>query len=123
MVEHALDLDSIFGSLADPTRRDMLQRVADNELSVGDIARHYNLTFAAISKHLQILERAKLVIKRRQGKQRFVQASPEALKDVSEYLQQYQKLWVTRFDALESLLEQEQRKNKGGIQWPRTAKN
>jgi DNA-binding transcriptional ArsR family regulator len=114
MVDYTLDLDSVFGSLADPTRRDILRRVTDHELSVGDVARSYNLTFAAISKHLQILERAKLVIKRRQGKRQFVQASPEALRDVSEYLQQYQKLWEARFDALENLLTQEQHKNKGG---------
>lgn len=108
MVEYALDLDSVFGSLADPTRRDILRRVAGRELSVSEIAADYKLTFAAVSKHLKILERAKLIVKRRVGKQQFVQASPAALKDVSEYLRQYEKLWNARFDALDDYLKRKE---------------
>ncbi|HEY1835739.1 MAG TPA: metalloregulator ArsR/SmtB family transcription factor [Candidatus Saccharimonadales bacterium] len=114
MVERILSLDSVFGSLADPTRRDILQRVAGRELSIGEIAKDYNLTFAAVSKHLKILENAKLVVKRRQGKRQMVRVSPAALKDVTEYLQQYEKFWETRLDALETLLAQEQLKSKKG---------
>lgn len=102
MVECTINLDAAFGSLADPTRRDILRRVTDSELSVGEIAAPYPLTFAAVSKHLKILEHAKLIVKRRQGKQQMVQVSPEALKDVSDYLQQYQRLWEGRLDALEN---------------------
>lgn len=90
MVECTINLDAAFGSLADPTRRDMLRRVTERELSVGEIAAHYQLTFAAISKHLKILERAQLIVKRRHGKQQLVSAAPDALKDVTEFLQQYQ---------------------------------
>ena len=114
MVEQTLSLDSVFGSLADSTRRDILRRVAGHELSVSEIARPYNLTFAGVSKHLKILENAKLVSKRRQGKQQMVQVSPAALRDVTEYLRQYEKFWEARLDALETLLEQEQRNNKKG---------
>ena len=114
MVEYTLNLDSVFGSLADPTRRDILQRVADRELSVGEIARAYNLTFAAISKHLKVLEKAQLVIKRRRGKEQMVSLSPQALADADEYLRQYRQLWENRLDALEVLLEREQRKHKKG---------
>lgn len=105
MVEYVLDYDSVFGSLADATRRDILRRVSRHELTISEIASQYKLTFAAVSKHLQILERAKLVVKRREGKRQFVQASPAALKDLSEYLQQYHQLWETRFDALDSYLK------------------
>ena len=83
MVECTLNLNSIFGSLADPTRRDILNRVSQEELSVSEIAEPYQLTFAAISKHLKILEKAHLIIKRRHGKQAMVQASPTALKEAS----------------------------------------
>lgn len=114
MVEQTLSLDSIFGSLADPTRRDILRRVASSELSIGEIAKDYNLTFAAVSKHLKILENAKLIMKRRNGKQRLVQASPAALKEVTEYLEQYRQIWEMRLDALDSFLQQEQLKNKEG---------
>lgn len=108
MVEYSLGLDSVFGSLADPTRRDILRRVAGSELSISEIAADYRLTFAAVSKHLKVLEKAKLVVKRREGKQQLVQASPAALKDVSEYLRQYEKLWNTRFDALDDYLKRKE---------------
>lgn len=114
MVEYTISLDSVFSSLADPTRRDILRRVAERELSIGEIAEPYDLTFAAVSKHLKIMERARLIIKRRQGKQKLIVASPAALQDVSAYLEQYRALWEMRFDALDRLLQQEQLKNKKG---------
>lgn len=104
MVELSLRLDSIFGSLADPTRRDILHRVATQELSVSEIAHHYKMSLAAISKHLKILEKAKLILKRRQGKQQMVQLAPAALKDASAYLKEYEKLWNSRLDSLEEYL-------------------
>jgi DNA-binding transcriptional ArsR family regulator len=72
------------------------------------------LTFAAVSKHLKVLEKAQLIMKRRRGKEQMVRLSPQALEDADEYLRQYRQLWESRFDALEVLLEQEQRKNMGG---------
>jgi DNA-binding transcriptional ArsR family regulator len=107
MVEYALDLDSVFSSLADPTRRDILRRLSDEELSVGQIAQPYDLTFAAISKHLKIMERAQLIIKRRLGKQQLVQLSPIAFQSASDYLNFYQNHLVQRFDSLEHYLEKE----------------
>jgi DNA-binding transcriptional ArsR family regulator len=114
MVEYALNLDSIFGSLADPTRRDILHRLLTSEQSIGELARAYNLTFAAVSKHLKVLEKAKLVIKQRRGKQQMVRIAPQALADADEYLRQYKALWESRLDALENLLEQEKRNYKKG---------
>jgi DNA-binding transcriptional ArsR family regulator len=107
MVEYTLSLDSIFSSLADPTRRDILRRVSNEELSVGEIAKPYPLTFAAVSKHLKVLERAKLIIKRRQGKEQIVQLAPQALADASEYLAWYQQFMEARFDSLENYLNKE----------------
>ena len=104
MVEHILNLDFIFGSLADSTRRDILKRVAKEELSINAIAKPYNLTIAAISKHVKILEKAQLIIKRRDGKQQLVHISPLALKDAAEYLNYYEKLWNDRFNSLEEYL-------------------
>ncbi len=89
MVEYSLQLDSVFGSLADSTRRDILRRVARSELSVSEIAHSYDISLAAVSKHLKILEQAKLVIKRRRGKQQLVQAAPKTLTDAEKYLEQY----------------------------------
>lgn len=105
MVESTLHLNLIFGSLSDPTRRDILRRVAGKELSVSEIAHAYDLTLAAISKHLKILEKAKLILKRREGKQQVVTLAPTALKDASAYLQQYEAGWNHRLDALERYLK------------------
>ena len=103
-------LSDIFQSLADATRRDILKRVAKKEMSVGEIAQRYNLTFAAVSKHLKVLEKAKLVVKRRQGKQQLVTMAPATIKDATNFLEYYQKLWDDRFDALEEYLNKIQEK-------------
>jgi DNA-binding transcriptional ArsR family regulator len=107
MVEYTQSLDNIFSSLADPTRRDILSRVARQEMSIGEIAQYYNLTFAAISKHLKVLERSKLVTKKRRGKEQMVSVAPSALKEVDDYLETYRQLWEARFDRLETLLKED----------------
>ncbi len=108
MVECTVDLDSVFSSLADPIRRDILNRISVRELTVSQIASAYDISLAAVSKHLKVLERAKLIYKRKEGKQQIVSLSPAALKDASEYLQHYEKLWNARLDALETYLKEEQ---------------
>ncbi|HET7060129.1 MAG TPA: metalloregulator ArsR/SmtB family transcription factor [Candidatus Saccharimonadales bacterium] len=109
MVEYSLRLDSVFGSLADPTRRDILRRVARSELTVSQISSPYDMSLAAVSKHLKILEQAKLVIKRRRGKQQLVRAAPQTLGEAEKYLESYRRLWEDRFDALDELLNKEKK--------------
>lgn len=104
MVEQSFSLDAIFSSLADPTRRDILQRLLYGELSVGEIAKVYDMSLAAVSKHIKILERASLIRKRRQGKQQVVATVPEAVDMATEYLKTYQALWEERFARLDQLL-------------------
>jgi DNA-binding transcriptional ArsR family regulator len=76
-------------------------------MSISEIAEPYELTFAAISKHLKVLEKAKLIMKHRHGKEQIVHAAPGALVDVDEYLKHYQQLWETRLDSLETYLKEE----------------
>lgn len=104
MVEYTLNLDTIFSSLADPIRRDILNRVRYGELNVSEIASPYPVSLAAISKHLKILERAQLITKRKQGKEQLVTISPAALKQADDYIEQYASLWNDRFDRLETFL-------------------
>jgi len=104
MVEQSLALDSIFGALSDPIRRDILLRGLKEEMSIGDIAKPYKLTFAAISKHLKVLEKAKLIVKRKKGRQQFVKLSPAAFADASGYLKEYERMWNSRLDSLETYL-------------------
>lgn len=104
MVEYSLRLDSIFASLSDPTRRDILARVAHSELTIGELVKHYDMSFAAVSKHLKIMERAKLVIKRKEGRKQMVSLAPGALKCADEYLEQYRQMWQSRYDKLDALI-------------------
>jgi len=106
MVEYIVQLDSTFHSLADPIRRDMLRRLAAYELSVGELAQKYDVSFAAISKHLKVLERARLIYKRKEGRKHMVVLVPDALKDADDYLRQYQHMWQSRHDKLERLLKE-----------------
>lgn len=105
MVEYKRQLDSIFASLSDPTRRDILTRVAYGELSVGELVKKYDISFAAISKHLMVMERARLVIKRREGRKQMVSLAPDALRGVDEYLEQYRQMWQGRYDKLDGLIK------------------
>jgi DNA-binding transcriptional ArsR family regulator len=104
MVEQTLSLDTIFSSLADSTRRDMLRRLVNQELTISELAKPYDLTFAAVSKHLKVLERAQLVIKRRRGKEQMVSVAPQSLKDAAEYLENYRLLWDDKFQRLDQIL-------------------
>jgi DNA-binding transcriptional ArsR family regulator len=106
MVEYTLQLDTIFHSLSDPTRRDILRRVARCELSVGDLVKHYDVSFAAISKHLKVLQQAGLISKRKEGKKQMVALVPETLKDADAYLEQYRLMWQSRYNKLDSLLRE-----------------
>ena len=105
MVEYAISLDSVFGALADPTRRDILRRVSQAELTVGEVARYYSLTFAAVSKHLKVLETARLIIKRKRGKEHLMMLAPGALAGADEYLEFYRGLWSERLDSLDKYLK------------------
>jgi len=104
MVEYMLQLDSIFASLSDPTRRDILSRVARSELSISELVKRYDMSFAAISKHLMVMERARLITKRKEGKKQMVSLAPDALKSADEYLEQYRQMWQSRFDKLDALI-------------------
>lgn len=108
MVEQTMQLDAIFHSLSDPIRRDILQRVSLSELSVGELVEKYEVSFAAISKHIKVLEKANLIRKRKEGKKYMVALSPEAIKSADEYLEQYRLMWESRYDKLDTLL-------KGGV--------
>ncbi len=106
MVEQSINLDALFQALADQTRRDILQRVAKTELSISKLAESYKMSFAAIAKHVSVLETAKLVSKRREGKQQIVSIVPKTMAVATTHLEQYEKMWSARFDALEKLLKE-----------------
>ena len=98
------NLDYLFLALADSTRRSILQQVAQAELSIGAIAEYYHLTFAAISKHIKVLERAQLIRKERRGKEQIVIVVPAALQIAQQHLARYEQMWGSRFEQLDALL-------------------
>lgn len=106
MVEQTMQLDAIFHSLSDPIRRDILRRVMKCELSVGELVDRYHVSFAAISKHIKVLEKANLVRKRKEGKKYMVALRPETLEEADKYLEQYRLIWESRYDKLDSLLKE-----------------
>ena len=89
MVEHTIDPNLVFGSLADQTRRDILQRLMTGRLSVSEIALDYDMSLAAVSKHLKVLEQANLITKQRQGKQIFVELVRPSLVSAEEYIRDF----------------------------------
>ncbi len=97
-------LDQIFSSLSDPTRREILQRIADQSLSVTDIAKPYHMSLPAVSKHLKVLERAHLVIREKAGREYRFRLCPDPLKEASRYLSFYRQYWNTKLDTLEKYL-------------------
>lgn len=107
MVEY--ELDKIFNSLSDPTRRDILKRVSKSSLSINEIAGVYNMSLAAVSKHLKVLEKANLIVKRKEGKQYFVELAPKTLKNASNYLEDYKKFWEDRFEAMDRILDEQKK--------------
>ena len=107
MVESNYQLDLLFTALSDSTRRSILSRVSETEMSIGEIAQHYKLTFAAISKHIQVLEKAGLVTKKRRGKEQIVIIVPKKLDIAREHIDRYAMLWANRFDQLDKLLKEE----------------
>lgn len=108
MVEYTPDFDAVFGALADPTRRDMLTRVLQGDLTITELARRYSLTFAGVAKHLEVLVRAQLVTKRKQGREQVVSGNEATVRETTALLQTYEKLWTERFDRLDAFLEQEE---------------
>lgn len=97
-------LDMTFHALADPTRRGMLATLAQGEKSIGELARPYAMTLAGASKHVQVLERAGLVTRRRDGRTQRCALNPAPLAEANQWLQQWAAFWNTRLDGLEALL-------------------
>ncbi len=105
MVEQSYVLDSIFKSLADATRRDILRRVAQSEHTISALAQSYKISFAGIAKHIAVLEAAALVVKRREGREQIISVNPVTIATATTYLEQYKELWEGRFDSLDAYLK------------------
>jgi DNA-binding transcriptional ArsR family regulator len=103
--------DRMFGALADGTRRDIVRRAIDGEEGVAELAGHYPMSFAAVQKHVAILERAGLVTKQRIGRRKVVRTNVEGLRMARRLLDRYEEMWRGRMDRMTALVA-ETRKEK-----------
>ena len=98
------NFDAMFGALADRTRRDIVRRAIDAGEGVAELASHYPMSFAAVQKHVAILERAGLVTKQRVGRRKVVSANLEGLRMARRLLDQYEDLWRGRIGRMTELV-------------------
>jgi DNA-binding transcriptional ArsR family regulator len=98
------DFDRTFGALADATRRDIVRRAIGGDEGVAELANHYPMSFAAVQKHVAILERAGLVSKERIGRRKVVRTNVESLRVTRRLLDQYEELWRGRFARMAEIL-------------------
>jgi DNA-binding transcriptional ArsR family regulator len=95
-------LSTTFAALADPTRRAILARLMLGEASVNELAEPFSISLPAVSRHLKVLERAKLITRAREAQWRRCRLAPAPLKAAAEWVEHYRRFWEARFDALES---------------------
>ncbi len=103
------DLDHTLLALADPTRRAILQRLSRGEARVTELAQPFAMSLNAVSKHIRMLERARLVRRRRAGREHLLSINPQPLDAAAEWIMAQRALWTARLDALDDLLQAEDR--------------
>jgi len=103
-MQNALDFDRVFAALADATRRDIVRRAIAGEEGIAEIATHYPMSFAAVQKHVAVLERAGLIDKERIGRRKVVRTQRHGLLVVQELLDDYAELWRGRVERMADIL-------------------
>ena len=100
-------VDHVFHALADATRRDILRRCVQDEPSVSRLAEAYPMSFAAVQKHVSVLERAGLVTKKRRGREQLVRSDPDAVRGARQALDELEEAWRGRVDRMANVLAHE----------------
>ena len=104
-------LDETFSALADPTRRAILERLAQGPASVGELAAPFHISLPAISRHLKVLERAALIVRHKDAQRRRIELNPESLRAAAQWLGEYEAFWEESLDRLAEFLEREEDTN------------
>ena len=100
-------LDLALGALADPTRRAILRRLTQGETRVTELARPFAISLNSVSKHIRILERARLIRRRRVGREHLLSLEPQTLEEAAAWMASQRNIWNARLDVLEALWEAE----------------
>jgi DNA-binding transcriptional ArsR family regulator len=101
------EVDRIFRALADTTRRDIVRRTLTSEATVSELAASYDMSFAAVQKHVAVLEGAGLVVKRSHGRERIVRGNPDMIRRAQALLDAYEQIWRARIERLDALLAED----------------
>jgi DNA-binding transcriptional ArsR family regulator len=101
------EVDRIFRALADSTRRDIVRRTLAGEATVSELAASYEMSFAAVQKHVAVLEGAGLVTKSPRGRERIVRGNPDLIRQAQALLDSYEQIWRARIDRLDALLAED----------------
>lgn len=101
------DVDRIFKALADRTRRDIVRRTLSEEASISELAKDYEMSFAAVQKHIAVLEAADLVARVPRGRERIIRGNPETIRRAQQLLGHFEQLWRGRIDRLDALLAED----------------
>ncbi|MES2966142.1 MAG: metalloregulator ArsR/SmtB family transcription factor [Bdellovibrionota bacterium] len=108
MVESSTyDLDYIFQALSDPTRRSILRKIAKRERAITEVAESYSMSLAAVSKHIQSLERARLVTRRKEGSYSYISLNADAMSSADKWIQYYRGFWEGNLKSLKNFIENE----------------
>jgi DNA-binding transcriptional ArsR family regulator len=105
-------LDASFAALSDPTRRGVLERLGRADASITDLAETFHMTLTGMKKHVGVLEHAGLVTTKKLGRVRTCRLGPRRLEDESAWIERYRELWESRFDELDKVVEELNRKEK-----------
>jgi DNA-binding transcriptional ArsR family regulator len=100
-------LDHTLIALADPTRRAILRQLVNGDARVTELAEPFEISLNSISKHIRILERGRLVTRRRSGREHIISINPDSLDEASRWINEQRSLWAARLDMLGQLLEEE----------------
>lgn len=105
MTQEIDPLSKTFAALADPTRRAILERLAKGEATVNDLAEPFHISLPAISRHLKVLEDAKLITRSRDAQWRPAKLDPEGLREANAWIAEYKQFWEERFDRLDAYMD------------------
>ena len=105
-------LDNAFAALSDPTRRAIVDRLAEGPSRVTDLAKPFDMSLNAVSKHLKVLERAGMLKRVRKGREHLLELRPAPLREVAKWTARYEQFWNDRLDRLEQFFETPHQKEK-----------
>lgn len=100
-------VNRVFRALADATRRDIMRRTLRGEASISELARDYEMSFAAVQKHVGVLEAAELVARIPRGRERIIRGNPETIRRARQLLGDFEQIWRGRIDRLDALLAED----------------